>query len=226
MTIEEIYNYADRIGLHTFSTIYNGEVHSRIAHFNGYDSQGIYLRTMGTKPYGRQLRETLQVTVCGHSDAPLLNHDDIGAVPDFAPGYTFRLIGELRYVSPEEIAQNAKTNKMLEVAARDIISYPAMAEGNFQIIRARGEIYDYDFAKVNRPYKLHRRRFAFGGMTYNEAGVSISEQCIECGRCYEICSFSAIEEGSPYRVLSERCDDCGSCMLECPVGAIKESKVI
>ncbi len=67
MSIAEIYAYADRVGLLTFSTMYDGEVHSRIAHFNGYDDdEGIYFRTMGNKPYGRQLIDTRKVTVCGH----------------------------------------------------------------------------------------------------------------------------------------------------------------
>ncbi len=227
MGIKEIYEYADKIGLLTFSTIYNGEVHSRIAHLNGYDSEGIYFRTMGNKPYGRQLRATEKVTICGHHGDGILNHEDIGAIPEFAPGYMFRLVGEVRFVPPAEIIELAKSNKMLEVAARDIEMYPAMAEGNFVIHKAKGEIFDYDFAKVNRSHKVLRTRFSFGGMAVNPAGVSINDNCISCGECYRVCSFDAIVEGEDtYMVLGERCDDCGSCLGVCPAGAIDFSKVM
>ncbi len=224
MDIKEIYEYADKIGLLTFSTIHNGEVHSRIAHLNGYDSDGIYFRTMGNKPYGRQLKATGKVTICGHYGGGILNHEEVGAEPIFAPGYSFRLIGEVRFVPPEIIKERAKSNKMLEVAARDIDMYPAMADGNFVIYKAKGEIFDYDFAKVHRSHKLQRTRFAFGGMEYNPAGVSINNNCISCGACKDICSFDAIEEGSDsYIVDGNRCDDCGSCINVCPVSAISIS---
>lgn len=226
MTIEELYNYADKIGLLTFSTIHNGEVHSRIAHFNGYDDEGLYFRTMGNKPYGRQLKESGKVTACGHSGGGLLNHTNTGEIPLFAPGYSLRIIGEIRFVPPEEIVEKAKTNKMLEVAARDIELYPAMGSGNFVIYKAKCEIFDYDFEKLNRPHKLLRTRFAFGGATFNEAGVYVDpDACIGCDKCAQVCSFDAIQKGDTYSVIPERCDDCGSCLLSCPVGAIKESLV-
>lgn len=221
MTIKEIYEYADRIGLLVFSTIHNNEVHSRVAHFNGYDEEGIYFRTMANKPYGRQLLETLKVTVCGHHAGGIANHDVVGEIPEFLPGYSFRLIGEIRQLSAEDIKEKAKTNKALQVAARDIELYPGMAEGNFVIHKAKGEIFDYDFAKVSRDHKLKRTRFAFGGATYNLAGPRITDECISCGKCKKTCSFDAIVEGKPYSINPERCDDCGSCILVCPKKAIK-----
>ena len=225
MTIAELYRLVDQIGLLTFSTIYQGEVHSRIAHFNGYDDHGLYLRTMANKPYGRQLRESGKVTVCGEWGGRIMNHDEVGAIPQFAPGYTVRIIGDVCHVPPEVIIERAKRNKMLEVAARDIVSYPAMGEGNFQIYRAKCEVFDYDFAKVNRSHKVLRQRFAFGGATFNPAGVRIdATKCIQCGVCKSVCSFDAIDDrDGDYRVIGERCDDCGSCMLKCPAKAINES---
>ncbi len=227
MTIKEIYEAADKIGLLTFSTIYNGEVHSRIAHLNGYDQEGIYFRTMGNKPYGRQLRETGKVTICGNFAGGISNHDEVGAAPIFTPGYTLRLIGDVRFVDADRIIEKAKHNPMLEVAARDIKSYPAMANGNFVLYRAKGEIFRYDFEKIELSHKIERKRFSLGGATYNEAGVVINPDiCISCGKCRGICSFGAIEVvDGHYRVNPRYCDDCGSCMLSCPVEAITPSLV-
>lgn len=228
MTNKEIYEFINKVGLFTFSTIYKNEIHSRIAHFNGYDEDGFYFRTMYNKPYARQLLETGRLTVCGHCGDGIINHEDVGASPNFAPGFSLRLIGEVKFVSPEEIIEKALTNDMLKVAARDIEAYPAMGKGNFVLYKGKGEIFDYDFEKIKRAHKLIRTRFAFGGGIFNPSGVKITDACIGCGKCSKVCSFDAIvkeNEGTKYRVIGERCDDCGSCIDICPVDAIELSKV-
>lgn len=40
------------------------------------------------------------------------------------------------------------------------------------------------------------------------------ELCIECGRCYEVCRFDAVEN-------PKKCESCSICEYICPVGAIK-----
>lgn len=40
------------------------------------------------------------------------------------------------------------------------------------------------------------------------------ELCIECGRCYEVCRFDAVEN-------PKKCENCSICEYVCPVGAIK-----
>lgn len=224
MEIKEIYGYADEIGVLTFSTIHNNEVHSRVAHFNGFDDEGIYFRTMVNKPFCRQLLATGKVTVCGITDTTIIEHQEDGT-PIFPPSYSIRIIGEVKKVSPEAIIEKAKTNKDFLTAAQDIVKYPAMAEGNFVIHKAKVEIFDVDFEKVNRDHKLLRTRTSFGGATFNPAGVRITGKCIKCGKCKKVCSFDAISEGDPFKIDGSRCDDCGSCLLVCPVNAIEESLV-
>ncbi len=223
MTIKEIYELFDNIGTLTFSTIHNGEVHSRIAHFNGYDEDGIYFRTMWNKPYARQLVETGSVTVCGVTDSRVLGHDEDGA-PEFPPGYSVRLIGKVKPVDEAAIREKAKTNEMLKTAAQDMDKYAAMKKGNFVIYEAKVDVFDYDFEGTKRDHKILRIRDSFGGMTYNLAGPTITDKCIGCGLCFKNCTFKAIEKGEPYRIRPERCDDCGSCIEVCPVDAIELSK--
>jgi ferredoxin len=222
MELEKLYEYIEQIGVMTFSTIHEGEVHSRSAHFNGFDEDGLYFRTMANKPYARQLLETGKLTVCGISDARVGHRS---AAAGFPRSFTLRLIGEVRRVPPEVIVEKAKTNDLLKTAAQDIENYPAMADGNFVMHRAKGELFDVDFEKETREHKVIRTRFAFGGATFNPAGVRITDACIECGACKEVCSFQAIEAGTPYRCIPEYCDDCGSCLRVCPVDAIQESLV-
>ena len=42
------------------------------------------------------------------------------------------------------------------------------------------------------------------------------ELCVDCGRCYELCKFDAVEN-------IKKCESCGLCEYICPVGAIKMS---
>jgi len=49
------------------------------------------------------------------------------------------------------------------------------------------------------------------------------EKCINCGKCGEICQYSAIVcIGEKVLVYPELCHACGGCMLVCPVDAISE----
>ncbi|MBI9102612.1 MAG: 4Fe-4S binding protein [Spirochaetales bacterium] len=223
MTIKEIYEKFESVGVLTASTIHEGEVHSRIMHFNGWDDDGIYLRTMSNKPYGRQLKEGEKITVCGIDDNRVLGHNEDG-VPDFPRGFFIRLIGEVKYLDEAAVREKAKTNEAMKLAVYDIEHYPMMAEGNFVIHKGRGEIYDHDFGLTTRDHKLLRNRFAFGGATFNKVGPTITDKCIECGLCLKNCTFKAIKEGTPYSVIPERCDDCGTCIANCPVDAIELSK--
>lgn len=59
-------------------------------------------------------------------------------------------------------------------------------------------------------------RTDFQGM---EKAVINKEECINCGKCYDVCRFHSIEE-NPYSVNPYACEGCGFCQEVCPVGAI------
>ena len=224
MEMKELYKRIEEIGCFTFSTISeSGEVHSRIAHFNGFDENGLYLRTMVTKPYYRQLIKTGKLTVCGMTDSRVLSHNDDGST-NFPPSYTLRLVGKVKNVPDEVIKERAQKNKMLLTAVQDMERYPMMQGANFIMYAAKGEIYDVDFDLINRDHKLKRERFSFGGIKFNEAGPQINNNCIACGLCMESCTFKAIEAGDVYKINPKRCDDCGDCINVCKFDAIDASK--
>ena len=224
MDLKEIYEYTEKIGFLSFSTIDNGIVHSRIAHFHACDEDGLHLRSMFSKPFYRQMIKTGNLSVCGMYPSTRITGCDENGVPYFEPGFTFRVTGDVRELSEDEVKKKAKTDEQFKIALFDMKKYPATR--NLVMYRGKGEIYDYDFEMENRDHKLLRTRFAFGGAEFNPAGSRITEKCTECGACYDVCTFKAIKPGSPYSIIGERCDECASCILVCPEDAILESLTI
>ena len=50
----------------------------------------------------------------------------------------------------------------------------------------------------------------------------ITDDCVSCGSCEDVCSVSAISEGDDkYEIDPELCTDCGECVEVCSVDAIK-----
>lgn len=49
----------------------------------------------------------------------------------------------------------------------------------------------------------------------------ITDECVSCGSCQEVCPVGAISEGDDKYVIDpDVCTDCGTCAEQCPVEAI------
>lgn len=217
-TMKEVFDKFQQIGCCSFATLDgHGGIDTRIAHFVAYDDDGLYLTTMDTKPFYREMNEGGKLAVSGEFTEKRCWQDE-DHLPKFAPGFTMRVRGDVRQLTPEEIQAHAAIDPNFNVVIHDIKKYPRTV--CFVLYRAWGEYYDYDFNMVNRNHKLYRERFAWGGATFIEPGFTITDTCIECGTCAPVCSFKAIEPGNPYRIKGSWCDECGNCAEACPVNAI------
>lgn len=219
MNLAEIYHKFDQIGCLTFATVENGIPQTRIAHLFAHDNEGLYFRTMITKPFYKQLRETKKVSICGMFPTTSVSHNDQG-MPYFPPGYTIRATGDVKEISFETLKSKAENNDMFQLGIKDIKKYPAMV--TFCLYKAWGEIFDFDFEMENRSHKLLRTSFSFGGDQNPAPSVRITDKCISCGKCFNKCSFKAITQyESTYRIDPQKCDVCGDCYMTCPADAIE-----
>lgn len=218
MNIKEIYGKFNDIGSVVFSTIDNEYPETRIAHFFAYDEQGLYFRTMNTKPFYNQLVSKNRVSVCGLSVSPEVRHDKEG-LPVFEPGYSIRVTGDTKLVSLDYIKEKAKEDKNFLMGYKDCIKYKALKV--FVLHKARGEVFDYDFEMEHRDHKLQRTQFTYNGFLYPKRGLSVNQSCVNCSACFKKCSFKAIFKGEKhYEIDPLRCDMCGDCTLVCNFQAI------
>lgn len=80
-----------------------------------------------------------------------------------------------------------------------------------------GQVEFFDLGKE----PVHRESFSFGTWEKKEKGFQITEQCIGCGSCADICPQQCISEGEPYSINPLHCLHCGLCEENCPAGAIR-----
>ncbi|WP_163812028.1 4Fe-4S binding protein [Pseudodesulfovibrio sp. JC047] len=220
MTIHEVSKALATIGCVSMTTLDSNSMHSRIISVCGGDEDGIYFLTTTIKPFYRQLKADPRVSLCGIYPSGRKDGKNADGQPYFAPGFSVRISGTVREVAQGEMEQKAdRGNAMMQYVLEDQARYPATRL--FCIHAGKGEIFDFDFEEEFRDHKLLRTRFSFGGMTHNDAGCWITDACVRCGECLEVCTFKAIAPGEPYRIVGERCDECGSCATVCPADAIE-----
>lgn len=71
---------------------------------------------------------------------------------------------------------------------------------------------------------IYREQFTIGVEKKQEKGFLITDACIGCGICKEVCPQQCIREGTPFEIQAEHCLHCGLCTEQCPAGAIKRKE--
>lgn len=85
-----------------------------------------------------------------------------------------------------------------------------------QIYEGTGEWFDLS----KKP--IERDSFTFGGAEKKQEGYFITDACIGCDACVDVCPQACIRADSiPHVIEQEHCLHCGNCMDACPVGAIE-----
>lgn len=87
----------------------------------------------------------------------------------------------------------------------------------FRIREGTGEWFDLSKTPIERA------SFTFGGTTVKKEGFRITEKCIGCGSCIEVCPQNCIAQDQlPFRIEQDHCLHCGNCLTACPAGAVEK----
>lgn len=85
----------------------------------------------------------------------------------------------------------------------------------FQLYEGNGEWFDLS----QKP--IERKSFSFGFKQNKQDGYFITDSCICCQSCIEVCPQSCISSDSiPFVIEQEHCLHCGNCMTACPSNAV------
>lgn len=80
----------------------------------------------------------------------------------------------------------------------------------------RGQVEYFDLGQT----PIRRLSFALGEAEVRAAGFVITEACIGCGSCRDVCPQQCITEGAVFAIVEEHCLHCGLCAENCPTEAI------
>ena len=86
----------------------------------------------------------------------------------------------------------------------------------FYIYEGSGEWFDLS----KKP--IERASFTFGNAVKSQEGYYITDKCIGCGKCFDVCPQNCISKGTFFTVQQEHCLHCGNCQEICPVGAVEK----
>ena len=111
---------------------------------------------------------------------------------------------------PVLFAKNPYMNEIYPTAAsREALTV-------FQIYEGNGEWFDLS----KKP--IERASFTFGGAKEKTEGYFITDACIGCQSCMEVCPQQCIAaENIPLVINQTNCLHCGNCLTVCPAGAVE-----
>ena len=121
------------------------------------------------------------------------------------------LRGRVKQVSQEYLKPifeaNPSMNDVYPGESRNILEVFCLYEG-------QGEYFNLSQTPI------FRETFFVGKPREQKKGFHITQGCIGCGACAQVCPQDCIDAGTPYRIRQENCLHCGLCAETCPATAI------
>lgn len=167
-----------------------------------YDEDGLYFLTARGEGFYQRLVNRGYMSLTGIKGEGTLNSVALsvrGSVQELGGDLVNRLLEKNSYMT--EIYPTKCSRSALTV---------------FKLFDSSGEWFDLS----KNP--IERATFTFGGSKEQKSGYYITDICISCGKCAEICPQSCIKASRPYFIQQENCLRCGGCVNVCPAGAVKK----
>jgi len=123
--------------------------------------------------------------------------------------------GKVRELGYEKIPELFEKNRYMREIYPTEESMHALTV--FQIYEGAGEWFDLS----KKP--IERASFTFGGSEKKEDGYFITDACVGCGSCTEVCPQNCINtDNVPFVIEQDHCLYCGNCFEACPTGAVEK----
>ena len=168
-----------------------------------YDENGLYFLTARGKNFYARLKRSGYVSLTGMKGTDTLSCVAIsvrGKVEEVGSDYLNRLFEKNSYMS--EIYPTKKSRTALTV---------------FRIYDGCGEWFDLSKKTIERA------SFSFGKGIKTIDGYCITNKCIGCKKCLEVCPQGCIDFANGYaRIIQSSCLHCGNCFTVCPVKAVEK----
>ena len=166
-----------------------------------YDESGLYFLTAKGKSFYSRLKDKGYMSLTGIKGEDTMSCVAVsvrGNVREVGSDYLPRLFAKNPYMN--EIYPTEQSRQALTV---------------FKLCEGNGEWFDLS----KKP--IERASFSFGNAKEKRDGYLITDSCIGCGSCVEVCPQSCIiTDDIPYVIEQEHCLHCGNCHSVCPVGAV------
>jgi NAD-dependent dihydropyrimidine dehydrogenase PreA subunit/flavodoxin len=120
------------------------------------------------------------------------------------------------YVAMFDVTQKAEAEQMILAADTRIKQiYGFIAEGN-----------NFPAEKLNCLAKFKSRRInpIFYKHFVKSKGFRVTDKCISCGRCEELCPMNNVHLADGVPVYGDTCTHCMACICGCPTEAIEYNK--
>ncbi len=167
------------------------------------DENGLYFLTARGKNFYARLKRGKYVSLTGMKGTDTLSCVAIsvsGRVEEVGSDYLNRLFEKNRYMY--EIYPTKESRKALTV---------------FRIYDGCGEWFDLS----KKP--IERASISFGNGIKTVDGYYITDKCIGCKKCIEVCPQNCIDFTNGYaRIIQGSCLHCGNCFNICPVKAVEK----
>ncbi len=176
----------------------DGNPQSRIIDIMLIDDETVYFLTARGKDVYKEL--------IAHPQVSYLNLKDNKSI---------RITGMAKKLEPQKewidkmFEENRYMNNVYPGDARYILEPFCIEKGEIEV-----------FDLTQKP--IYREKFTIGDWKIKEKGYEISEECIECGTCKDLCPQQVISEGTPFEIAQNHCLHCGLCFENCPSEAIKK----
>lgn len=189
------------VGTLSFATVdENGAPQIRCVSAIHFDEESFYFFTAQGKNFCRELLTDGRVQILAHTKFNEMIRVSAKAVP-----------------APDN-EQSEKINVIFSEQKYLANVYP----GDTRKIGIIFEIRDMEIEYFNLGVKpIFRESYSLGGSKISPKGYSITDKCIGCGTCAEVCPQGCIESGSLFRIEPEHCLHCGACLENCPAKAVE-----